>query len=130
MNILKPVIFFTVISFGLTGCGIKQPSIKKGDKLIVKEELPKETAETQWENSYTDGFTGTIPKGTILEVLNTPEHLASAFDCIPLQIGDKNDPATVEKLIVPENIRSKEGYKSYSFSIKKDYIGSKVTVVK
>lgn len=130
MKILKPVIFLTTLSLFCIGCGTKQPSIKKGDKLLVKEELPRETAETQWEDNYTDGFTAAIPEGTILEVLFTPKMGAAIVECIPVEIGDKKDAESVEELIVPESIRTKEGYKSYSFSIKTADIGTKVTIVK
>lgn len=130
MKILKPVIFFTTLSLFCIGCGTKQPGIKKGDKLLVKEELPRETAETQWEDNYTDGFTASIPEGTVLEVLFTPKMGAGIVECIPVEIGDKKDPESVEVAIVPEAIRTKEGYKSYSFSIKTSYLGTKVTQMK
>ncbi len=130
MKILKPVIFFTTLSLIVIGCGSKQPNIKKGDKLVVKEELPRETAETQWEDNYTDGFTAAIPAGTVLEVLFTPKMGAAIVECIPVEIGDKKDPESVEEFIVPESIRSKEGYKNYSFSIKTADIGTKITLMK
>lgn len=130
MKILKPVIFLTTLSLFCIGCGTKQTAIKKGDKLLVKEELPRETAETQWEDNYTDGFTAAIPAGTVLEVLFTPKMGAAIVECLPVEIGDKKDAESVEEFIVPESIRSKEGYKSYSFSIKTADIGTKVTIVK
>lgn len=130
MKILKPVIFLATLSLFVASCGTKQPTIKKGDKLVVQEELSRETAETQWEDNYTDGFTAAIPKGTVLEVLFTPKMGAAIIECIPVEIGDNKDAESVEEFIVPESIRSKEGYKSYSFSIKTEYIGTKVTVMK
>lgn len=130
MKILKPVILFTTLNLFCIGCGTKQPGIKKGDKILVKEELPKETAETQWEDNYIDGFTAAIPRGTVLEVLFTPNTGAAIVECIPVEIDNKKDPDSVEALFVPEAIRTKEGYKSYSFSIKTSYIGSKVLRMK
>jgi hypothetical protein len=130
MKILKPVILITTLNLFCFGCGTKQPGVKKGDRIVVKEELPKETAETQWEDNYIDGFTAAIPRGTVLEVLFTPKIGAALFECIPVEIGDKKDPESVEKLIVPEAIRTKEGYKNFSFSIKTSYIGSKVSLMK
>jgi hypothetical protein len=130
MKILKPVILFTTLNLLYIGCGTKQPGIKKGDKIMVKEELPKETAETQWEDNYIDGFTTAIPRGTVLEVLFTPKIGAALFECIPVEIGDTKNPDSVEALFVPEEIRTKEGYKSFSFSIKTCYIDSKVTMMK
>lgn len=130
MKILRPVIFLATLSLFCVGCGTKQPGIKKGDKLVVKEELPRETAETQWEDNYTDGFTAAIPAGTVLEVLFTPKMGAAIVECIPVEIGDNKDPESVEAAIVPESIRTKEGYKSYAFSIKTSYIGTQITVMK
>ncbi|MBN1602962.1 MAG: hypothetical protein JW915_15240 [Chitinispirillaceae bacterium] len=130
MRILKPVILSAVLCLFAVSCGTKQPKIKKGDKLVVQEELPRETAETQWEDDYTDGFTAVIPKGTVLEVLFSPKMGAAIVECLPVEIGEKKDPEAIEEFIVPESIRTKEGYKSYSFSIKMEYIGSKVTLMK
>jgi hypothetical protein len=129
--ILKPVVFFSVLALFMGGCSSgNQSSVKKGDKLVVQEDLPRENAETQWADSYTDGFTSAIPKGTVLEVLYTPNSSGNIIEVKPVEVQGNKDAESVEAFFVPEQIRTKEGYKDYAFSIKKDYIGSKVTISK
>ena len=86
----------------------------------------KEKAETQWEDSYTDGFTAEIPKGTVLEVLYNPRTGANIIECRPIEVGGKSDASAVEEFFVPEHIRNKDGYAGYSFAIKKEFLGTKV----
>lgn len=119
-----PLFILTAIFIGCGGSG-KGSDLKKGDVVTIEEDL-RETAETQWANSYTDGFTTVLPKGTKMKVLYTPAPAAQVFECIPVEINGKTDPTAVEEEIVPEHIRTKEGYSSYSFALKKEYLGTKI----
>jgi hypothetical protein len=111
----------------LGGCG-SGGNVKKGDIIILQEDL-RERAETQWEDSYTDGFTTIIPKGTKLEVLFTPAPAAQVFECRPVEVNGKKDPEEVEAFFVPEHILNKEGYSSYVFALKKEFVGTKIKKV-
>jgi hypothetical protein len=115
-----------VLGFIIGGCGSgSKNQLKKGDIVIVQEEL-RERAETQWADSYTDGFTTEIPKGTRLEVLFTPAPASPIFECRPVEVNGKKDAAEVEAFFVPDHIRTKDGYVSYAFALKKEYLGTKV----
>ena len=119
-----PLLLCAII-FGGCGGSKNTGGLKKNDIVIVEEDL-RERAETQWEDSYTDGFTTVIPKGTRLKVLFSPAPAAQVFECRPIEINGKTDSVAVEAEIVPEHIRNKMGYVSYSFALKKEYLGTKV----
>lgn len=128
VRLLLPLLLFACF-FG--GCGGKSPGAKlqKGDILVIEEDL-RERAETQWADAYTDGFITVLPKGTRVEVLFAPAPAAQIFECRPVEINGKTDPTAVEEEIVPEHIRTKDGYVSYVFALKKAYLGTKVKKVK
>jgi len=122
----KVVLFLSVFALALTGCG-SNDEIKKGDRLSVEETLEREKIETLWEDaSYSDAFNNDIPKGTILEVSFQPRTGSKVIECTPVEVNGVKDADSVEALLVPENIRNKDGYKGYTISIKLDYIGKKV----
>ena len=123
---VKWVLFFSTLVFAITGCGSNN-EIKLGDRLSVEETLEREKIETLWEDkSYSDDFNKDIPKGTILEVSYPPRTGSKIVECTPIEINGIKDADSVEALLVPENIRTKEGYKGYTISIKLDYIGKQV----
>lgn len=126
----KMVLLLSIIVFAIAGCG-SQNQIKKGDRLSVEETLEREKIETLWEDeSFSDAFKNDIPKGTILEVSYPPRTGSTVVECIPVEVNGIKDADSVEALLVPENIRNKEGYKGYTISIKMDYIGKQVKKVK
>ncbi|NLL11769.1 MAG: hypothetical protein GX267_00035 [Fibrobacter sp.] len=126
----KLVLFLSIIVFAIAGCGSNN-EIKKGDRLSVEETLEREKIETLWEdNSYSDAFNNDIPKGTILEVSFAPRTGSKVIECIPVEVNGVKDADSVEALLVPENIRNKEGYKGYTIAIKLDYIGKQVKKLK
>lgn len=129
MKVVKLIVTLSAFSLMFSGCGIKTISTQKGDKLIVQENLPRENVETLWEGSYTDGFTTEIPKGTVLEVLLTPNAGSSIIECTVIEINGEKDPGAIEEFFVSEQIRIREGYKGCIFSIKKEYLGTKVTTL-
>lgn len=122
-----PLFILTAIIIGCGGSG-KGSNLNKGDVVVIQEDL-RETAETQWANSYTDGFTTVLPKGTKLKILYKPAPAAQVFECIPIEINGKTDPEAVEEEVVPEHIRNAEGYESYSFALKKEFLGTKILKV-
>jgi ABC-type proline/glycine betaine transport system substrate-binding protein len=129
MSTLRFSFFFVVLALMVNSCntGSASKTLKKGDIIITLEEL-RERAETQWEDaSYTDGFTSMIPKGTKLQIMYTPAR--TGFECKPIEVNGIKDADSIEAFFVPEPMRFKEGYKSYSFALKNDYIGAKVKKV-
>ncbi|MBN1577293.1 MAG: hypothetical protein JW913_12115 [Chitinispirillaceae bacterium] len=124
MTNFKLVVPFFLMACVIAGCGPSK-ELKQGD-IVVTQEVLRETAETQWEDNSTDGFTTEIPKGTRLEVLSTPVPTALVFSCRPVEVNGEKDPQMVEAFFVPEPVKNKMGYESYSFTFKKEYLGSKV----
>lgn len=123
LNIGIPLMILACL---IAGCGSGSGSkLKKGD-IVVAEEKIRASAETQWEDNYTDGFTTEIPKGTRLEVLYTPAATANVVECRPVEVNGVKDPEEVEAFFVPEAIRIKEGYVSYAFSLKDEYLGKEL----
>lgn len=130
LRVTKLVLFFSILVFAITGCGPTN-DIKKGDRLSVEETLEREKIETLWEdNSFSDAFNNDIPKGTILEVSYAPRTGSMVVECTPVEVNGVKDADSVEALLVPENIRNKEGYKGYTISIKLDYIGKQIKRLK
>lgn len=126
----KMVLLLSIFVFAITGCG-SQNQINKGDRLSVEETLEREKIETIWEDeSFSDAFKNDIPKGTILEVRYSPRTGSTVIECTPVEINGIKDADSVEALLVPENIRNKDGYKGYTIAIKVDYIGKQVKKVK
>ena len=126
---LRLTLPFVVLAFCIIGCGSgSKNTLKKGD-IVVLEETMRERAETQWADSYTDGFTTELPKGTKLEVLYTPAPAAQVFECRPIEVNGKKTPEEVEEFFVPEHIRNKEGYISYVFALNKADLGTKIKKV-
>ncbi|MBN1307980.1 MAG: hypothetical protein JXA18_08695 [Chitinispirillaceae bacterium] len=116
----------SILACLIGGCGPGAgKTVKEGD-IVVTQEVLRETAETQWEDSHVDGFTFEIPKGTHLKVLYTPAATVSVFVCRPVEVNGEKDPDMVEAFFVPEPVKNKMGYTSYSFALKKEYLGSKV----
>ena len=91
MSYFKLCVPVMVLTLVLGGCGPSGKEVKKGD-IVVTEEVLRETAETQWEDNYTDGFITEIPKGTKLEVLYTPAETAQVFECRPVEVKGEKDP--------------------------------------
>jgi hypothetical protein len=116
---------FSVLTLAIIGCGSPKNSVKKGDRLIVQEVL-REKAETQWDDSHTDGFIKEIPIGTVLEVVYAPRTGSSIVECIPVEVEGIKDADSVEQYFVPENIYNTDGYKTFSFSMKLEYIGKQL----
>ena len=125
---LRCTLSFIALACCIIGCGGSRNEVKKGDIVILEEEL-RERAETQWADSYTDGFTTELPKGTRLEVLYTPAPAAQVFECRPVEVNGKKTPEEVETFFVPEHIRNKEGYVTYVFALKKADLGTKIKKV-
>jgi len=130
MIIVRIALPILALSLFLGSCSTKSTgTLKKGDVVTITEEL-RERAETQWEDvSYTDGFTSMIPKDTKLEVLFTPAPASQVFECRPVEVNGIKDADSVEAFFVPEQIRTKEGYSSYAFALKKEFLGTKIKKV-
>lgn len=129
MTLIKVFLPLFPFLFFISYCSKSTITLKKGDIVEIQEKL-RERAETQWDDaSYTDGFTAMIPKGTKMQILYTPAPAAQVFECRAIEVNGVKDIDSVEALFVPERVRFKEGYKSYSFALKKELIGSKITKV-
>ncbi len=118
------IVMFLASVFFLAGCGSKI-EIKEGDTFEVTEEV-RENATIQSEQNYSDGFTGIVPKGSIIKVVTTPLSSVTYFDVILIEVHGKRDPAYIEKLLVPEAMRNSDGYRGFYVSIPRSYIGTKI----
>lgn len=126
LRIILPLVLLALLGIG---CGSNPAkTLKKGDVVILEDDI-RERAETQWADSYTDGFTIELPKGTRLEVLYTPAPASQVFECRPIEVNDKKEPDDVETFFVPDHIRNKEGYRSYSVALKKELLGTSIKKV-
>lgn len=129
-KVTKSFFLLSLIAFAIGGCS-SQNDLKKGDRLSVEETLEREKIETIWEDaSFSDAFKNDIPKGTILEVVYSPRAGSSVVECVPVEVNGITDADSVEAILVPENIRNKDGYKGYTITINLQYIGKQVKKVK
>ncbi|MCX7726284.1 MAG: hypothetical protein N2053_05495 [Chitinispirillaceae bacterium] len=124
----KMIGIFLAMSFLLViGCGSSsdKSGLKKGDVLETLEEL-RERGEVQLADSYNEGFSVILPKGSKLKVLYTPSPTVGVFECVPIEINGVTDPDEIETMLIPERIRVKEEYKEFSITLKKEYVGTKL----
>lgn len=112
-----------VLLVAVAGCG-PDNRVGKGTLFIVTEDL-REEATTQWEQPYSDGFTAVIPKGTVVEVLYS-NNGTSYFEVAPVSVAGKKSEEEIRVYFVPEGIRTRAGFESFSFSLPVSYIGSKL----
>lgn len=130
LRTFKALLLLSALTIAFVGCG-SQNDIKKGDRFAVEETLERQKIETVWDDvSFSDAFNNDIPKGTILEVTFSPRTGSTIIECKPVEVNGTNDPDSIEAMLVPENIRNKDGYKGFTLSIKTDYIGKQVKKVK
>ncbi len=122
----KTVALVALLALFSIGCGGSGPAVKKGDKLVVAEELARERVEVEYEGGETDGFNREIPAGTVLQVVITPSLGTSIVEVVPVEFSGKSNPEEVLELFVPDRFRNKEGFRTYSIALKNEYIGSKV----
>jgi hypothetical protein len=66
---------------------------------------------THWDAPYTGGFSGVLPAGSVVIVLDDPPPIATAVGCRPEAYAE------LEALLVPASDRSEPRYDSYSLSI-------------
>lgn len=105
------------------GCG-PDNSIKKGDRFEVLEEL-QEVADIQGDLEYSDGFTCTIPEGTILQAVY-PASSSGFFECKPIMVNTNSNPKQIDELLVPGIVRNKDGYGGFSLTLSVGYLGTKI----
>ncbi len=105
------------------GCG-PGDSIKKSDRFRVLEEL-QEVADIQGDLEYSDGFTCTIPKGTILQAIY-PASSSGFFECKPIMVNAISNSKEIDELLVPGIVRNKPGYAGFSLTLSVGYLGTKI----
>lgn len=111
----------------MLGCG-SGASVEQGDRFVVQEEL-RESATTQWEQPYSDGFTAIIPEGTELKAVYSTTPGASYFECTPVKVNGQTDEDYILQFFVPEGTRTREGFQGFAFSLPTEYIGEKIKAV-
>ncbi len=122
----RMVIGTILASMGLFAAGCTSgASVAKGDRFEVVEEI-RETATTQWEQPYSDGFTAIIPKGTVLEAVFATTPGAEYFESTPVRVNGQTEAAYVLQFFVPEGIRTRAGFEGFTFSLPTSYIGTKL----
>ena len=118
--ILPVLILFLVCGSGST--------VKKGDRFEALVDL-KEAADIKGSEEYSDGFTCIIPKGSIIEALYSSSS-SGFFECRLVMVnGNSNDGYIIETL-VPEVVRRRPGFETFSVSLSLEYIGKKLKKVK
>lgn len=120
------VMTLTVLLFFFS-CG-SGTSVKKGDRFEVLVEL-QEAADIQGQNEYSDGFTCTIPKGTVLEAL-FPASSSGFFECKPVVLNGNTGSQYIIETLVPIAVRNKAGFQDFSLTLSVEYIGTKIKRIK
>jgi len=140
VNRFGAVILTAVALTFAVGCGGGNGlGLKAGDKLVVKQALEREQFEASYGEStdkidHTDGALVDIPEGTVLEVFVTPKSDAKIIVVMPVKSKDDagNEITDVEALVnkfVPERYRTAD-FLYYTFSLKAEYLGTKVELLK
>lgn len=121
-----PLILMLSLFVLFTGCG-SDGEVKKGDRFEVLESL-REAADIQGSLEYSEGFTCNIPKGTILEAIHSSA--SSGFiECRPVKVNGKTEDEYILTTLVPEVVRRKEGFETFSITLRVEYIGTKIKKV-
>ena len=103
--ILPALVFFL-------NCG-SGTSVKKGDRFETLVEL-QEAADIQGDMEYSDGFTCTIPKGTVLEAL-FPVSSSGFFECKPVVVDGKIEVGKRMKMTLSCDHRAVDGAMAAAF---------------
>lgn len=127
MRILTLSLALFILSTFSIGCGDSASSVKKGDRFVAMESL-QEAADVQTSSDYSDGFTCYVPKGAVLEALYNINS-SGFFECKVVEVEGKTSQEDVYLNLVPEAVRNKEGFESFSLTFNKEYIGSKLKKV-
>ncbi len=109
------------------GCG-SDSGVKKGDRFEVLVEL-QEAADIQGSTEYSDGFTCTIPKGTVLVAIYSSSS-SGFFECKPVVVNANTDDDYILETLVPGVIRNKPGFEDFSLTLSTEYIGTKIKKMK
>lgn len=123
MYIRKALIIILPFLLLFLGCG-SGTSVKKGDRFETLVEL-QEAADIQGDMEYSDGFTCTIPKGTVLVAIY-PASSSGFFECQPIVVNGNTDSEYILNTLVPEVVRNKLGFEDFSLTLSNEYIGSKI----
>lgn len=124
MRILYLSFAFLIVALFSMGCGGSSTSVKKGDRFIAMESL-QEAADVQTTSDYSDGFTCYIPKDATLEALYNMNS-SGFFECKVVEVNGKTSEDDIYSELVPEAVRNKEGFESFSLTFSKEYIGTKL----
>lgn len=125
---LFTISFMTILlAFLFIGCGGSGSSVKKGNRFVAMESL-QEAADVQTTSDYNDGFTCYVPKGAILEALYNMNS-SGFFECKVVEVNGKTSVEDVNVALVPEAVRNKEGFESFTLTFSKEYIDSKLKAV-
>ncbi len=103
-------------------------TVKKGDRFEVLVDL-KEAADIQGSEEYSDGFTCIIQKGTIIEALYSSSS-SGFFECRPVMVDGNSSEGYIIETLVPEVVRRRPGFETFSLSLSLDYIGKKLRKAK
>ena len=103
-------------------------SVKKGDRFEALVEL-QEAADIQGQTEYSDGFTCTIPKGTVLVAL-FPASSSGFFECKPVVVNGNTGTEYIIETLVPTVVRNKPGFQDFSLTLSAEYIGTKIQKIK
>lgn len=127
MRIICLSLAFFILSTFTIGCGGSASSVKKGDRFVAMESL-QEAADVQTTSDYSDGFTCYVPKGAILEALYNINS-SGFFECKVVEVDGKTSEEDVYAVLVPEAVKNKDGFESFSLTFNKEYIGTKLKKV-
>ena len=127
MKHLIPLIVLVFFAF-TWNCGESIPEVKQGDLLRVTQSF-QGNFETEWmDDSYTEGFTKMIPKGTVLRVLiSVPT--SQLMTCTPIEVDGDKDLRQVAETFIPPNIINRRGLLNYTIELVKTDIGTKLEKV-
>ncbi|MFW5959786.1 MAG: hypothetical protein ACOCSE_01545 [Chitinivibrionales bacterium] len=103
------------------GCG-DEVSVEKGDKYKLNSSFKVEAVTDMGD--ATDGFTFTLPEGTVVEAIYSAGAGKGFFEANIIEMNGMNNFDKIEQVVVPSNIRRKEEYVSYSFALPLDSIGT------
>ncbi len=123
MYMRKAVIIILPLLLLFLDCG-SSASVKKGDRFETLVEL-QEAADIQGDMEYSDGFTCTIPKGTVLVAIYQASS-SGFFECKPVVVNGNTDSEYILNILVPEMVRNKLGFEDFSLTLSSEYIGSKI----
>lgn len=109
------------------GCG-SGSNVKEGDLYEATQEIRVE-GEARWADGSTEGFTCTLPSGTVVKALYDQRPGIPFFESMPTQIKGKTSEEEITNALLPPHLQTEPGLEGLTLPLSTELIGTKLKKV-